>query len=65
MAERLEVAALRAGGPPFFAPRWRADEVGMTIDAGADWKEVAELVSDSYCLLAPQKLVKLVHRPAS
>ena len=34
--------------------------------AGADtnWGEVAELVTESYCLLAPKKLAAQVARPA-
>ena len=35
----------------------------MVIDAGVDWDEVAELLTESYCLLAPKKLVALVGRP--
>jgi hypothetical protein len=36
----------------------------MFIDVDAtDWDEVAELVTDSYCLLAPQRLVARVARP--
>jgi hypothetical protein len=28
-----------------------------------DWHEVAELVTESYCILAPNKLAALVERP--
>ena len=59
-----ELAALRTTGHPFFAPRWRADEVGLVFDEGVDWGEVAELVTESYCVLAPRKLVELVERSA-
>jgi YjbR len=58
-----ELDALRNTGHPFFTPRWRADEVGMVLDTDTDWDEVAELVTESYCLLAPKKLVALVDRP--
>jgi hypothetical protein len=51
-------------GHPFFAPVWRADEVGMVLDAPVDWKEVAELLTESYSLLAPKALLELVNRPA-
>jgi hypothetical protein len=57
-----ELDALRNAGHPFFAPVWRADEVGMVVDAGADWDEVRELVTESYCVQAPRKLVQLVRR---
>jgi hypothetical protein len=50
-------------GPPFFRPVWFPDIVGMAIDAQTDWGEVAELVTDSYCLLAPRKLADQVARP--
>jgi hypothetical protein len=60
-----ELDALRNSGHPFFAPRWRGDEVGMVLDtdAGVDWDEIAELITESYCVLAPKKLVARVDRP--
>jgi hypothetical protein len=59
-----ELAALSASGPPFFKPVWFADIVGMVLDAETDWDEVEELLTESYCLLAPAKLVALVDRPS-
>ena len=58
-----ELDALRRAGHPFFRPGWGHDMVGMIIDHDVDWQEVAELVTESYCLLAPKKLVALVDRP--
>jgi YjbR len=58
-----ELDVLRGAGRPFFGPDWRADEVGMVLDPGVDWEEVAELVVESYCLLAPKTLAALVDRP--
>jgi hypothetical protein len=58
-----ELDVLRNAGHPFFAPRWRGDEVGMVRDADADWDEVKELVTESYCGQAPKKLAALVERP--
>jgi hypothetical protein len=73
-----EVEALVTAGHPFFKPQWAPDVVGMvlstgnhggtgtttsTTGTGVDWDEVAELLTESYCLLAPKKLVKLVNRP--
>jgi predicted DNA-binding protein (MmcQ/YjbR family) len=60
-----ELEALRHGGPPFFAPRWRADEVGLVLDDGVGWAEVAELLTESYCLLAPRRLADQVARPST
>ena len=59
----LELETLRRTGPPFFAARWRGDEVGLLLDGDVDWAEVGELLTDSYCLLAPQRLAASVTRP--
>jgi hypothetical protein len=58
-----EREALGHIGRPFFLPVWFDDIVGMVIDGDVDWDEVAELVTESYCVLAPKKLVDLVRRP--
>jgi hypothetical protein len=58
-----ELDVLRSAGHPFFAPPWRADEVGMVLDADVDWNEVAELLTESYCVLAPRRLSQAVDRP--
>ena len=59
-----ELAVLDRAGPPFFGTPWRADEVGVHLGPSTDWEEVAELITESYCLLAPAKLARLVDRPA-
>ena len=51
-----ELEVLRRLGPPFFAPVWRTDEVGLVLGAATDWSEVAELLTDSYCVQAPKRL---------
>ena len=58
-----ELEALRDAGHPFFKPVWWTDIVGMVLEPDVDWAEVAELVTESYCALAPKKLVALVDRP--
>jgi hypothetical protein len=58
-----ELEVLRRSGHPFFRPGWGTDVVGMVLDDGTDWDEVAELLTESYCILAPKKLVALVDRP--
>jgi YjbR len=60
-----ELNALRGSGEPFFRPAWGVDAVGMVIEPGADWQEISELVTDSYCTVAPNKLVARVERPGS
>lgn len=57
-----ELAALTASGPPFFKPPWWNDIVGVTIDGDTDCDEIAELVTESYCALAPKKLAETVQR---
>ena len=58
-----ELDALRHAGHPYFYAGWGRDVVGMVLDEATDWDEVAELLTESYCVLAPQKLVALVERP--
>jgi hypothetical protein len=61
--EELEV--LRNAGHPFFVLGWGRDAMGMVLDDDTDWDEVAELVTESFCVMAPKKLVARVDRPAS
>ena len=58
-----EREALVASGHPFFLLGWGRDAVGLVLDDATDWDEVGELMTESYCLLAPKKLVALVERP--
>jgi hypothetical protein len=55
--------ALVATGHPFFLLGWGRNAVGMVLDDETDWDEVREIVTESYCVLAPKKLVALVDRP--
>jgi hypothetical protein len=58
-----ERGALVASGHPFFLLGWGRNVVGMVLDAHTDWDEVREIVTESYCVLAPKKLAALVDRP--
>jgi hypothetical protein len=58
-----EVEVLRNVGPPFRLLGWGRDALGLSIDADTDWNEVAELVTESFCVMAPKKLAALVDRP--
>jgi predicted DNA-binding protein (MmcQ/YjbR family) len=60
-----ELDALIRAGHPFFKPVWAPDVVGMVLGEDVDWAEVAELLTESYCLLAPKKLAARVERPDS
>ena len=68
-ASGLELELLRQAGDPWFAPVWRADEVGLIVgrsedaDVDVDWSEVGQLLTESFCLQAPKKLVAAVRRP--
>ena len=57
-----ELDALRGAGHPFFRPAWGAGLVGLVLDADVNWDEVTELVIESYCVLAPRKLVRQIER---
>jgi hypothetical protein len=60
-----ELDVLSAIGHPFFRAGWGSNVMGMVLDGDTDWDEVAELVTESYCILAPRKLVALVDRPGA
>lgn len=47
---------------PFFGPVWLPNIVGVFIEANTDWDDIAALVTESYCVLAPKKLSALVDR---
>ena len=51
-------------GCPFYKPDWSPHVIGLVLGADTDWAEVTELLAESYCLMAPQKLARLVERPA-
>lgn len=62
-ADPEELEAIVRSGPRYFKARWGRDVAGVVIDDDVDWAELRELVTDSYCRLAPQKLVRMVDRP--
>ena len=62
-AERDLFTAL---GPPYWAVRWGRDVGGLVLGDATDWTEIAELLTESYRLLAPRKLsVRLDPGPIS
>ena len=58
-----ELEVLSLAEHPFFKPPWRLTVIGLFIDEHSDWDEIAELLTESYCLLAPKRLAALVVRP--
>ncbi|ONI84702.1 hypothetical protein ALI22I_29740 [Saccharothrix sp. ALI-22-I] len=53
-----ELAALSHAAHPFFKPVWATNVVGVVLDDDTDWDEVAELLTESYRVSAPRKLVE-------
>ncbi len=51
-----ELEMLRNSGHPFFVLGWGRNAMGLVLDDATDWDEVRELVTESYCVLAPKKL---------
>jgi hypothetical protein len=61
-----ERQALIAMGHPYSSRgSWdeRLGRIAVLIEATTDWVEIAELVTDSYRLTAPKKLVTLLDAP--
>jgi hypothetical protein len=59
-ADEIEREALLAVGHPYFAPRGGGDRIGVLLTGETDWEEIGELVTESYRLLAPNKLTALL-----
>jgi hypothetical protein len=57
-----DMHALISGGFPFFRAGWGANVVCMVLGDRVDWVEVGELLTESYCQLAPKKLIALIRR---
>jgi predicted DNA-binding protein (MmcQ/YjbR family) len=62
-ADPDERPALLANEERFFLPAYVGSKgwIGMYLTKGVDWSEVAELVTTSYCMIAPKTLAKLVY----
>src|SRR5215203_2923779 len=60
--------------PAWVGTRWQvghssrgatvAHVVGLVLDDDTDWDELAELLTDSYCVQAPRALAERVPRPS-
>jgi YjbR len=54
-----ELEMLRGAGHPFFMLGWGRDGIGMVLADDTEWGEVAELVTESFCVVAPKRLAAL------
>lgn len=62
-AEADEVMAFEHLGEPYWRAGWGKDVVGLILGDDTDWQELRELLTDSYCLMAPAGLAAQVARP--
>lgn len=58
-----DVAAFEHLGHPYFRAGWGADVIGLVLEDSTDWEEVRELIIESFCLLAPKRLVDQLGLP--
>lgn len=58
-----ELLALREAGYPFAHAGWGRHVMAMHLTDQTDWVELTELLTESFCLLAPQKLAARANRP--
>ena len=49
--------ALLSMGHPYFAPRASPGRIGVLITKETDWEEIREVITESYRVLAPKKLI--------
>jgi hypothetical protein len=57
-----DLLGLTGSGFPFFRAGWGRNVAGALLGDHTDWIEIAELVTDSYCEMAPKFLVGLLNR---
>ena len=54
-AELDEVLAFQHLDLPYFKASWGGNVVGILLDGDTDWSELAEQLTDSYCIQAPTR----------
>lgn len=61
----MQEALLPEAPERFFVPAYVGHKgwVGARLDVDQDWDEIAELVEDSYRMIAPKRLSALVEQP--
>ena len=58
-----ELLGLTGSGFPFFRAGWGRNVAGALLGDHTDWTEITELLTDSYCEMAPTFLVDRVAPP--
>ena len=58
-----ELLGLTGSGFPFFRAGWGRNVAGAFLGDHTDWTEIVELLTDSYCEMAPKFLVARVASP--
>lgn len=57
-----EVMTFEHLSPAHFRAGWGRNVVGIILDEATDWEDVAEMLTDSYCVQAPARLAaELTH----
>src|SRR5690349_10556991 len=61
----VQQALVSAEPERFFVPAYVGNKgwVGVRMDTRADWDEIAELIEDSYRIIAPKRLSALLDEP--
>jgi len=62
-ASPAEREALLSVGHPYFVPRAGHDRLGVLLTKDTDREEIRQLVTESYRVLAPKKLIELLDQP--
>ena len=58
-----DLLGLTAAGFPYFRAPWGRNVAAAILGDHTDWTEIAELITDSYCEMAPKFLVARVAPP--
>jgi hypothetical protein len=58
-----DLLGLTGSGFPFFRAGWGHNVAGIILGDHTDWTEIAELLTDSYCEMAPKFLAAQVPAP--
>jgi hypothetical protein len=60
-----DLLGLTGSGFPFFRAGWGHNVAGAFLGDHTDWTEIVELLTDSYCEMAPKFLIAQVASPPS